>query len=128
MSTMYRTLRSNVMAGTDAADSAMAVWPYTETGVLERAYIEVETTVAAHGSNTITVSATQNSTTIFSRATDTAGGALTGDTAPEQTFGATMVGDKLELEKGEVVTFAVAKGGTGPAYELNVVLVYRLVN
>ncbi len=128
MSTMYRAIRSNVMAGSNATDSAMTVWPYTETGILERAYIEVEATVGADNSDNITVSATQNSTAIFSRQTNVAGGALTGDTAPEQTFGTTMIGSKLEVTKGSVVTFAVAKAGTGPAYELNVVLVYRLAN
>lgn len=116
------------MAGTNAADAAVAVWPYTEKGILERAYIENLTLVSPSDSANITVTATQNSTTIFSRQTNNAGGALAANTCPEQTIGASMVGDKLEVTKGDVVTFAVAETGTGPAYELNVVLVYRLAN
>ena len=128
MSIMFRAIRSNVMAGTNAADAAVAVWPYTEKGILERAYIENLTLVTASDSANITVTATQNSTTIFSRQTNAAGGDLTANTCPEQTIGTSMVGDKLEVTKGDVVTFAVAETGTGPAYELNVVLVYRLAN
>ena len=116
------------MAGTNAADAAVAVWPYTEKGILERAYIENLTLVTASDSANITVTATQNSTTIFSRQTNNAGGDLAANTCPEQTIGTSMVGDKLEVTKGDVVTFAVAETGTGPAYELNVVLVYRLAN
>ena len=126
MSTMLREVRSNVMAGSDAVDAAVAVYPYTEKGTLVRAYIENLSLVTANGSNNITVTATQNSTTIFSRATTS--DSLAANTCPEQTLGASMVGDKLEVSKGDVITFAVAKGGTGPAYELNVVLVYRLAN
>ena len=126
MSIMLREVRSNVMAGSAADDAAVAVYPYTEKGTLVRAYIENLSLVTANGSNNITVTATQNSTTIFSRATTSDN--LVANTCPEQTLAAAMVGDKLEVSKGDVITFAVAKGGTGPAYELNVVLVYRLAN
>ena len=44
------------------------------------------------------------------------------------TLGTTMIGEKLELKKGEEVTFAVAENGTGPAFELSIELVYKLVN
>ena len=128
MSIMFRAIRSNVMAGSNAADAAVAVWPYTEKGILVRAYIENLTSVTADNSDNITVTATQNSTTIFSRQTNDAGGTLAANSCPEQTFGTSMVGDKLEVTKGDVVSFAVAETGTGPAYELNVVLVYRLAN
>ena len=129
MSTMIRTIQSVAMSGTDATAAAAMAWPYDETGVLQSARILTTKAVAEHATNIITITATQNSTTIFTRSTVTGGGGslAAGDTEA-QTFGATMVGDKLELEKGEEVTFAVAKGGTGPAYELSVELVYKLVN
>lgn len=122
-----RVLRCNVMSGTDAIDSAVCVWPYAEKGRLKAAYIEPLAGVSAHDTNYITITATQNSTTAFSRATTVAGGALTANTPEAQTLGASMVGTKLEVEQGDAVTFAVAKAGTGPAYELNVALVYELI-
>jgi len=126
MSIMLREVRSNVMAGSAAADAAVAVYPYTEKGTLVRAYIENLSLVTANGSNNITVTATQNSTTIFSRATTSDN--LVANTCPEQTLAAAMVGDKLEVSQGDVITFAVANAGSGISYELNVVLVYRLAN
>ena len=128
MSTMIRTVQSVTMSGTDATAAAAMAWPYDNTGVLQSARILSNTTVAANDSNNITISATQNSIAIFSRQTNVAGGALAAGDTELQTLGATMVGDKLELEKGEEVTFAVAKTGTGPAYELSIELVYKLVN
>ena len=128
MSIMIRTVQSVTMSGTDATAAAAMAWPYGNTGVLQSARILSNTTVAANDTNNITVSATQNSIAIFSRQTNVAGGALAAGDSELQTFGATMVGDKLELEKGEEVTFAVAKAGTGPAYELSVELIYKLVN
>ena len=128
MSIMIRTVQSVTMSGTDATAAAAMAWPYDNTGVLQSARILSNTTVAANDTNNITISATQNSIAIFSRQTNVAGGALAAGDSELQTFGATMVGDKLELEKGEEVTFAVTKGGTGPAYELSVELIYKLVN
>lgn len=126
MSTMERVLYSPTLAGTDATDAAMVAWPYTESGRLVRVYIENLTLVTANDTNNITVTATQNSTTIFTRATTVAGGALAANTAEAQTLGATMIGTLLELDTGGAVTFAVAKAGTGPAYEFRVALVYQL--
>ena len=129
MSIMIRTVQSVTMSGTDANAAAAMSWPYDNTGVLQSARILSNTTVAGHASNIITISATQNSTAIFSRSTATsAGGTLAAGDSELQTLGTTMVGDKLELSKGEEVTFAVTKGGTGPAYELSVELIYKLVN
>tara|TARA_Y100000592_G_C5348896_1_gene257905 strand:- start:213 stop:602 length:390 start_codon:yes stop_codon:yes gene_type:complete len=129
MSTMIRTVQSVTMSGNNSTAAAAMAWPYDNPGVLQSARILSNTTVAGHASNIITISATQNSTTIFSRSTATsAGGTLAAGDSELQTLGTTMVGDKLELEKGEEVTFAVAVGGTGPAYELSVELVYKLVN
>ena len=128
MSIAERVLVSPVMSGTNATDSTSVVWPYTDTGIITRAYIMPRVGVAADNSDNITVTATQNSQNIFSRQTNDAGGALTADTAEEQTILAALDGEELELEKGEAVTFAVAKSGTGPAYELHVVLVYKLAN
>jgi hypothetical protein len=125
MSTMERVLYSPTLAGTDATDSAMVAWPYTESGKLVRVYIENLTAVTASDSANITVTATQNSTTIFSRQTNLAGGNLAADTAEAQTLGASMIGEKLELDTGDAVTLAVAKAGTGPAYEFRVAFVYR---
>lgn len=128
MSIAERVLVSPVMSGSDATDSTSVVWPYTDTGIITRAYIMPALSTAADNSGNITVTATQNSQNIFSRQTNVAGGALTADTPEEQTLLAALDGEELELEKGEAVTFAVAKTGTGPAYEFHVVLVYRLAN
>ena len=128
MSIAERVLVSPVMSGSDATDATSVVWPYTEKGIITRAYIMPHAGVSADNTNNITITATQNGQNIFSKQTNVAGGALTGDTSSEQTSLAALDGDELELEKGEAVTFAVAKSGTGPAYELHVVLVYRLAN
>ena len=129
MSTLIRTIQSVAMSGTDTTAAAAMAWPYDEPGVLQSARILTTVGVTEHATNIIVVTATQNSTAIFSRSTVTGGGGTLapGDTEA-QTFGATMIGDKLELRKGEEVSFAVAKGGTGPAFELSVELVYKLVN
>lgn len=129
MSTMIRTIQSVTMSGSNSTAAAAMAWPYDETGVLQSARILVQKAVAADDSNYITISATQNSTAIFAaRATTSGGGALlVGDTLA-MTLGTTMIGEKLELKKGEEVTFAVAENGTGPAFELSIELVYKLVN
>jgi len=128
MSIAERVLVSPVMSGSDAVDATSVVWPYTDTGIITRAYIMPRVGVSADNTNNITITATQNSQNIFSKQTNVAGGALTADTAEEQTILAALDGEELEVEKGESVTFAVAKSGTGPAYELHVVLVYRLAD
>ena len=128
MSINERVLVSPVMSGTDATDSAVVIWPYTEKGTITRAYIANLTAVSADNSNNITVTATQNSQDIFSRQTDVAGGALSANASEAQTILAALDGEERELDTGDAVTFAVAKAGTGPAYELSVVLVYKLLN
>ena len=128
MSIMIRTVQSVTMSGSNANAAAAMSWPYDNTGVLQSARILSNTTVAADNTDNITITATQNSIAIFTRVTNVASGALAAGDSELQTFGATMVGDKLELSKGEEVTFAVTKGGTGPAYELSVELIYKLVN
>ena len=128
MSTLIRTIQSVEMSGTNATAAAAMAWPYDEPGVLQSARILTAIAVAADNTDNITVTATQNSTAIFSRVTTVAGGALAAGDTEAQTLGTTMIGKKLELRKGEEVTFAVAKGGTGPAYRLAVELVYKLVN
>jgi hypothetical protein len=125
MSTTERILRMPI-SGSDSTDANAAGWPYPERGVLKRAYIDNVTAVSAHDTNYITVTVTQNSTTLFARATTVAGGALAANTLAQQSLGASMVGDKLELEQGESVTVAVTKAGTGPAYKGSVVLVYEM--
>lgn len=128
MSINERVLVSPVMSGTDATDAAMVVWPHTEKGTIVRAYIANLASVPADNSNNITITATQNSQNIFSRQTNVAGGALGSDSSEAQTILAALDGEERELDAGDVVTFAVAKAGTGPAYELSVVLVYKLIN
>ncbi len=59
MSIQERVLVSPVMSGTDATDSAVVIWPYTEKGTIVRAYIANLTAVSADNSNNITVTATQ---------------------------------------------------------------------
>lgn len=126
MGTLDRVIRCNVMSGSDAADSAVCVWPHAERGVLKKAWIEPLAGVTANDTNYITVTATLNSTTAFSRATTVAGTGFTANTPEEQTLGASMIGDKTEVSQGDAITFAVAKAGTGPSYELNVVLLFEL--
>ena len=128
MSTLIRTIQSVEMSGTDATAAAAMAWPYDEPGVLQSARILTAIAVGADNSNNITVTATQNGTAIFSRVTTSAGGALAAGDTEAQTLGTTMIGKKLELKKGEEVTFAVAENGTGPAFELSIELVYKLVN
>jgi hypothetical protein len=126
---MIRTIQSVTMAGTNVVGAAAMAWPYDETGVLQSARILVDKAIAADNSNFISISATQNSTAIFvARATNDAGGALSAGDALAMTLGTTMIGEKLELKKGEEVTFAIAKTGTGPAYGISIELVYKLVN
>ncbi len=57
-----------------------------------------------------------------------AGGALSASASEAQTILTALDGEERELDTGDAVTFAVAKAGTGPAYELSVVLVYKLLN
>ena len=116
------------MSGNNSTDANVMVYPFTEKGVLVRAYIANLISISADNTNNITVSATQNSQAIFSRQTNVAGGALGANAAEQQAFDAAMTGELLEMSKGDVVTFAVAEAGTGPAYDLHVVLVYKLIN
>lgn len=122
-----RVIRCNVMSGSDAVDSAVNVWPYAQRGRLVKAYIEPLAGVAAHDTNYITVTATINSTAIFTRVTNVAGGAFTANTPEAQTLNTSLTGTKPEVSQGDAITFAVAKAGTGPAYELNVSLEFELV-
>lgn len=130
MSVQERMLISPVMSGAaGTVDTTAVVYPFTENATIERAYIVPTLAVAADASDTITITATFDSQNIFSFATTTgAGGALTKDTPVEQTILTALSGTKRELTKGSVVTFGVAKANSGKAYELHVVLVYKLVN
>lgn len=129
MSINERVLVSPRLSGiANTTDATSMVWPYTEKGTIVRAYIANTALIANDNTDNITVTATQNSQNIFSRQTNAAGGDLAANTAEEQTILAALDGEERELEKGDVVTFAVAEAGGGKAYDLTVVLVYKLIN
>ena len=127
MGIMQRAVSCHVLTGTNATDGAQIVWPYAESGVLESIYIENEVAVTADNTDNITISATMNATTAFSRQTNVAGGAL-GQGVHLQTLGTNMVGEKKEVNTGEAISVAVAKAGTGPTFKLRVTLVFNLIN
>ncbi len=120
-----RVITSGTLSGANSADAARVVWPYAEKGTLEAAYIENALAVTADGSNNITVSATINATSVFSRST--ASSNLT-QGVEAQTLGASMVGEKKEVASGDTISIDVAEAGTGPAYDLRVTLVFNLIN
>jgi hypothetical protein len=120
-----RVITSGTLSGANSADAARVVWPYAEKGYLEAAYIENALAVTADGSNNITVSATINATSVFSRST--ASSNLT-QGVEAQTLGASMVGEKKEVASGDTISIDVAEAGTGPAYDLRVTLVFNLIN
>ena len=122
-----RVIKCNVMSGTNATDSAVEVWPYAQRGKLVKAYVVPLAGVTASDTDYITITAPINSTTIFTRVTNVAGGAFTANTPEAQTLNTSLTGTKLEVGQGDAITFAVAKAGTGPAYELNVSLEFELV-
>ena len=127
MGIMQRAVSSHVLTATNATDGAQIVWPYAESGVLESIYIENEVEVSADNTNNITISATMNSTTAFSRQTNVAGGTLA-QGVHLQTLDTSMVGEKKEVSTGEAISVAVAKAGTGPTFKLRVTLVFNLIN
>jgi len=123
-----RVITSGTLTGANSIDAARVVWPYAEKGYLEAAYIENALAVdPASDTDNITISATINATTIFSRQTNVAGGVLA-QGVHAQTIGASMVGDKREVSSGDTISFDVAEAGTGPSYDLRVTLVFNLIN
>lgn len=127
MGIMQRAVSCHVLTGTNATDGAQIVWPYAESGVLESIYIENEVGVTADNTDNITISATMNATTAFSRQTNSAGGSLA-QGVHFQALGTNMVGEKKEINIGEAISVAVAKAGTGPTFKLRVTLVFNLIN
>lgn len=122
-----RVITSPLLFGVDQTDAARVVWPYAEKGKLEAVYLENGVLISADNTNNVTISGTMNSTTIFSRQTNVAGGALA-QGVESQSLGASMVGEKLEVSAGDTISLDVAKAGTGPNYRVQVSLVFNLIN
>ena len=109
--------------GTDAADLEYLINASLNAAKIKRIYVIPNVTVAAHASNYITLTVKKGSTTLVSRATTVAGGALTAGTVVALTI--TGTGGDLERAAAGVFEVAVAKAGTGPAYDFDVVAVYE---
>lgn len=123
-----RVILEGIVSGTDANDTIYLYNPFStnKLQVLE-AFLGPNVTTAAHADNHITTTLT-TSATLATHTTDSdTGSALTAGTRKDLTLSGT--GLALEVAAGGKITVAVAKAGTGPAYEFSVqVLCKRLRN
>lgn len=108
-------LKSGVVSGTDATDTAYIVNATSGKVRVKALRIIPKTAVAVHASNYITTTIKKGSTTIGSHTTNSSGGsALVAGTVTDVTLSGS--GTDIELAAGGVLAVDVAKAGTGPAY------------
>ena len=111
------------VVGNDTTDLEYLLNASLNTAKIKRVYLIPNVSVSAHDTNYITLTVKKGSTTLLSRATTTAGGAMTAGTVITGTI--TGTGGDLERAAAGVFEVAVAKAGTGPAYDIDVVVVFE---
>jgi len=110
-------------AGSNTTDAEYLINASLNAAKIKRLYLVPNLSVSASDTDYITVTVKKASTTLASRATTVAGGALTAGTKVEMSI--TGTGGDLETTAGGVFAVAVAKAGTGPAYDLDIIVVYE---
>lgn len=111
------------VVGNDTTDLEYLINASLNAAKIKRIYLIPNVSVSAHDTNYITLTVKKGSTTLLSRATTVAGGAMTAGTVIAATI--TGTGGDLERAPAGVFEVAVAKAGTGPAYDIDVVVVYE---
>tara|TARA_R110000868_G_scaffold122400_1_gene324249 strand:- start:9218 stop:9595 length:378 start_codon:yes stop_codon:yes gene_type:complete len=109
------------VVGNNTTDLEYAINASLNAAKIKRIYLIPNVSVSASDTDYITLTVKKGSTTLLSRATTVAGGALTAGTVVAATI--TGTGGDLERAAAGVFEVAVAKAGTGPAYDIDVVLV-----
>lgn len=111
------------VVGNDTTDLEYLINASLNVAKIKRIYFIPNVSVSAHDTNYITLTVKRGATTLVSRATTVAGGAMTAGTVIAATI--TGTGGDLERAAAGVFEVAVAKAGTGPAYDIDVVVVYE---
>lgn len=111
------------VVGNDTTDLEYLINASLNAAKIKRIYFVPNVSVSAHDTNYITLTVKKGSTTLVSRATTTAGGPMTAGIVIAATI--TGTGGDLERAAAGVFEVAVAKAGTGPAYDIDVVVVYE---
>ena len=111
------------VVGSNTTDLEYLINASLNAAKIKRVYFIPNVSVTADDTNYITLTVKKGSTTLVSRATTVAGGAMTAGTVIAATI--TGTGGDLERAAAGVFEVAVAKAGTGPAYDIDVVVVYE---
>lgn len=111
------------VVGSNSTDLEYLINASLNVAKIKRIYLIPNLSVSADDTNNITLTVKRGSTTVASRATTVAGGALSAGVVVAMTVSGT--GGDLERAAAGVLEVAVAKAGTGPAYDIDVVVVYE---
>ena len=111
------------VVGSNTTDLEYLINASLNAAKIKRVYFIPNVSVTADDTNYITLTVKKGSTTLVSRATTVAGGAMTAGTVIAATI--TGTGGDLERAAAGVFEVAVAMAGTGPAYDIDVVVVYE---
>jgi len=112
---------SGLVSGTDATATLYLENKTSDKVVVQAIDIMPHLAVSTHASNYITTTVSVSGTTLATHTTNSSGGtAMVAGTANALTFGASGVGTALEIAAGGTLLVAVAKSGTGPAYNFSV--------
>ena len=110
-------------AGTDATDAEYLLNASLNAAKIKRVYLVPNVSVTANDTNYITLTVKKGSTTLVTRTTTVAGLGMVAGTVESMPI--TGAGADLERAAAGVFAVAVAKAGTGPAYDFDVVVVYE---
>lgn len=122
---MFQQFHSPRMSGS-AGDTQTfyGVWAHRNKGRITKAFIGPDTTSAKDGTDYLTISVKNGSTTLFSHATSAT--ALTAGTAQEMTE-ASSLGKSAEFSQGDEITFDVAKAASGKAFGFTITLEVEII-
>lgn len=117
-------LPTAVVSGSDSTDDIYVHNPTGDTVAVQSIDLMPKTTVSSHASNYITTTVIIGGTTVATHTTNSSGGStLTAGTRLAMTISGT--GKQMEIASGSSMRIQVAKTGTGPAYNNQVVAVAR---
>jgi hypothetical protein len=109
--------------GSNTTDLEYAINASLNAAKIKRLLLIPNVAVTADNTNYITVTVKRGSTTLATRTTTVAGLGMVAGTVESLTI--TGTGGDLERAASGVFEVAVAKTGTGPAYDFDVVVVYE---
>ena len=109
--------------GSNSTDVEYLLNASLNKGKIKRVTVLPNVSVTADNTNYITLTVKKASTTLVSRATNVAGGGMVAGTPIVLTL--TGTGADLEQDAAGIFEVAVAKAGTGPAYDFDVVAVFE---